>query len=173
MVGMWSMGPEAAALEIGPGYDFDFPADRKGKKNGNSPENRDELVKRRLEHIGHRLMNRASGGSAMMGDPIAAVLGDHEKGRAAGELLGQAYVMAYTLIAANRDKVEKIANVLVDRKELHGDEVVNLLDSVDLIKPEPTSPTTRPGRAMSKLPTAPATPTRAPRSHRCCRHRSR
>ena len=136
MVGMWGMGPEAAALEIGPGYDFDFPADRKGKKNGNSPENRDELVKRRLEHIGHRLMNRASGGSAMMGDPIAAVLGDREKGRAAGELLGQAYVMAYTLIAANRDKVEQIANVLVDRKELHGDEVVNLLDSVDLIKPE-------------------------------------
>jgi ATP-dependent Zn protease len=136
MVGMWGMGPEAAALEIGPGYDRDFPEDRKGKKNGNSPDHRDELVKRRLEHIGHRLMNRASGGSAMMGDPIAAVLGDREKGRAAGELLGQAYVMAYTLIAANRDKVEQIANVLIDRKELHGDEVVNLLDSVDLIKPE-------------------------------------
>ena len=86
--------------------------------------------------IGHRLMNRASGGSAMMGDPIAAVLGDREKGRAAAQLLGQAYVMAYTLIAANRDKVEQIANVLIDRRELHGDEVVDLLNSVDLTKPE-------------------------------------
>jgi len=135
MVGMWGMGPEASALEIGPGYDSSM-TDRKGKKNGNAPESQDELVRRRLEQIGHRLMNRASGGSAMMGDPIAAVLGDREKGRAAAQLLGQAYVMAYTLILANRDKVEQIADVLIDRKELHGDEVVNLLDSVDLIKPE-------------------------------------
>jgi len=134
MVGMWGMGPEAAALEIGPMYDP--TPDKKGKKNGSSPDNKDELVRLRLEHIGHRLMNRASGGSAMMGDPIAAVLGDREKGRAAAELLGQAYVMAYTLIAGNRDKVEHIANVLVERKEMHGDEVVHLLDSVDLSKPE-------------------------------------
>ena len=130
MVGMWGMGPEAAALEIGPGSG----PSRTGE-NDRQPEDAEALVRRRLERIGSRLMNRASGGSAMMGDPIAAVLGDREKHRAAAQLLGQAYVMAYTLIATNRDKIEQIADVLIERKELHGDEVVDLLNSVDLVKP--------------------------------------
>ncbi len=128
MVGMWGMGPDAVAIDIGADVvDDDEPT-----------------VERRLERIGNRIMNRASGGSPMMGDPIAAVLGDPEKRRAAAQLLGQAYVTAYTLIAANRDKVEQIADILVDRKELHGDEVVDLLDSVHLTRPQLdlTNPTT-------------------------------
>ena len=133
MVGMWGMGPEAAALEIGIGPE---PSPGGVGENGKQAESHDELVQRRLERIGSRLMNRASGGSAMMGDPIAAVLGDREKHRAAAQLLGQAYVMAYTLVAANRAKIEQIADALVDRKELHGDEVVDLLNSVDLVKPQ-------------------------------------
>jgi len=133
MVGMWGMGPEAAALEIGLGS---YPVPAEPGENGHQPESHDELVRRRLQLIGNRLMNRASGGSAMMGDPIAAVLGDREKNRAAAQLLGQAYVQAYTLIAANRDKIEQIAEALIDRKELHGDEVVDLLNSVDLVKPQ-------------------------------------
>ncbi len=119
MVGMWGMGPDAVAIDI----QAELPDDEVG-------------VDRRLERIGNRIMNRASGGSPMMGDPIAAVLGDHEKRRAAAQLLGQAYVTAYTLIATNRDKIEQIADILVDRKELHGDEVVDLLDSVHLHRPD-------------------------------------
>jgi ATP-dependent Zn protease len=119
MVGMWGMGPDAVAIDI----QADLPDEEPG-------------VEQRLERIGARIMNRASGGSPMMGDPIAAVLGDPEKRRAAAQLLGQAYVTAYTLIATNRDKIEQIAEILVDRKELHGDEVVDLLDSVHLTRPE-------------------------------------
>ncbi|HEY2440474.1 MAG TPA: AAA family ATPase [Solirubrobacteraceae bacterium] len=118
MVGMWGMGPDAVAIDIV----AELPDDDPG-------------VEARLERIGNRIMNRASGGSSMMGDPIAAVLGDREKHRAAAQLLGQAYVTAYTLIATNRDKIEQIADILVDRKELHGDEVVDLLDSVHLTRP--------------------------------------
>ncbi|HWE15246.1 MAG TPA: AAA family ATPase [Solirubrobacteraceae bacterium] len=119
MVGMWGMGPDAVAIDIV----ASLPGDEPG-------------VEARLERIGNRIMNRASGGSPMMGDPIAAVLGDAEKRRAAAQLLGQAYVTAYTLVATNRDKIEQIAEILVERKELHGDEVVDLLDSVHLTRPE-------------------------------------
>ncbi|HET8976711.1 MAG TPA: AAA family ATPase [Solirubrobacteraceae bacterium] len=128
MVGMWGMGPDAVAIDIGADViDDDEPT-----------------VERRLERIGNRIMNRASAGSPMMGDPIAAVLGDPEKRRAAAQLLGQAYVTAYTLVAINREKIERIADTLVERKELHGDEVVDLLDSVGLIRPrlDLTDPTT-------------------------------
>jgi hypothetical protein len=50
-------------------------------------------------------------------------------------LLGQAYVTAFVTIAANRDRVERIAEELIRRKEMHGDEVVELLDSVELVRP--------------------------------------
>jgi cell division protease FtsH len=119
MVGMWGMGPDAVAIDVV----AELPDGEPG-------------VEARLARIGNRIMNRASGGSPMMGDPIAAVLGDSEKRRAAAQLLGQAYVTAYTLIATNREQIEQIADILVDRKELHGDEVVDLLDSVHLTRPE-------------------------------------
>ena len=43
---------------------------------------------------------------------------------------------AYALIAANRDRVERIADTLIERKEMHGDEVVDLLNSVRLQRPQ-------------------------------------
>jgi len=118
MVGMWGMGPDAVAIDI----------------QAELPDHEPDVGKR-LQRIGNRIMNRASGGSSMMGDPIAAVLGDPDKRRAAAQLLGQAYVTAYTLIATNREKISQIADTLVERKELHGDEVVDLLDSVQLTRP--------------------------------------
>jgi cell division protease FtsH len=36
----------------------------------------------------------------------------------------------------NKDKVEQIAEVLVERREMHGDEVVELLDRAQLKVPE-------------------------------------
>jgi hypothetical protein len=36
----------------------------------------------------------------------------------------------------NRDSLEQIADALVERKELHGDEVGELLESVGLQRPE-------------------------------------
>ena len=72
----------------------------------------------------------------MMNDPIGNILSSNSKRIAVAQLLGQAYVTAYTLIAQNREPIEKIADTLVERKEMHGDEVVDLLASVGLQRPE-------------------------------------
>jgi len=80
-------------------------------------------------------MQRASFGSAFTADPISQVLGDPGKRRMVAELLGQAYVAAYATIVANRDAVEHIADVLVERREIYGDEVLSLLEECNLQKP--------------------------------------
>jgi ATP-dependent Zn protease len=48
------------------------------------------------------------------------------------ELLGYAYYIAYNTMSQNKLAVEKVANVLVERKEIHGDDVVDLLNGVNL-----------------------------------------
>jgi ATP-dependent Zn protease len=122
MVGVCGMGPE--------------PVDLTGKVPRVKLEEREKEVMDRYDRIGQRLMNRVSNGSALQSDPIASVLGDSEKRRAAAQLLGQAYVAAQALIEANRDEVESIADTLVERRELHGDEVVALLERHRLRRPE-------------------------------------
>ena len=64
------------------------------------------------------------------------MIGGRQARAAAAQLLGQAYVMAYSLMASNREAVERIADDLIEAKELHGDEVVDLLNRVDLKRPE-------------------------------------
>ena len=122
MVGVCGMGPE--------------PVDLEGKVPEKVREEREKEVMERFEKIGARLMNRISHGSAMQGDPIAGVLGDPGKRAAAAQILGQAYVAAQALIEANRAEVEAIANTLIERRELHGDEVVALLERHRLTQPE-------------------------------------
>jgi ATP-dependent Zn protease len=55
-----------------------------------------------------------------------------EKRRFAAEFLGRAYLTAWTLVTQNRAGISTIANTLVERKEMHGDDVITLLDSVAL-----------------------------------------
>ena len=64
------------------------------------------------------------------------MLGDRGKRSGAAQLIGQAYVTAYSLMAANREAIEQIADTLVSRREMHGDEVVDLLEQVGLTRPE-------------------------------------
>ncbi len=52
------------------------------------------------------------------------------------ELLGQCFVIAHATITANRDAVDEVATRLEEAGELYGDDVENLLKSVDLRKPE-------------------------------------
>ena len=68
----------------------------------------------------------------MHGDPLGGVMGDPSKRAMVAQLLGQAYVAAHQLIEHNREGVDKVAETLVARRELHGDEIVNLLDSISL-----------------------------------------
>jgi ATP-dependent Zn protease len=119
MVGMWAMGPDPVHIH-----------------GSLEPDEDSEVALKRLERIGSAIMNRA-GSPGLLGDnPIGAVLGSPDKKRAAAQILGQAYVTAYALMDANRDGLGRIADALVERKELHGDEVGELLDSVGLVRPE-------------------------------------
>jgi cell division protease FtsH len=126
MVGQLAMGPDPVTIGLGPGP----------RRGPNAEDSSEDLVRRRLERIGNQIMNRASGAGPFNENPLGAVLSDGAKRAAAAELLGQAYVTAYALMAANRDALDAIADALVDRKELHGDEVGELLDSVHLNRPD-------------------------------------
>jgi cell division protease FtsH len=123
MVGTSGMGPEYVDLK---GVKFDDETE---------DETRARIMKR-LEKIGLTLMNRTRASADFGGDPVAAVLQDPYKRAAAAQILGQAYVTAENFIAANRDAVEKIADAVMDKGELYGDELVRLLDSQNLKKPE-------------------------------------
>ena len=56
--------------------------------------------------------------------------------RSSASSSGQAYVAAHNLILANRDAVEQIADVLAARRELFGDELLDLLDEAKLTIPD-------------------------------------
>jgi ATP-dependent Zn protease len=124
MVGMWGMGPDELPMSIKPG---------KRLKPGEQPDPQ-RLARERLEEIGDQIMNRASSGS-WSADAIGNTLSSPGKRKAVAQLLGQAYVTAYALMATNRDALNRIADTLVERKEMHGDEVVDLLNSVGLVRP--------------------------------------
>jgi cell division protease FtsH len=127
MVGASGMGPEPIELNgHGPGY----------KLNGRprrltSNEQRDEILKR-FEQIGLQIMNRTNGGGPMADNPIASVLSDPHKRKLVAQILGQAYIKAHHLIEFNKESVEKIAETIVERKEIYGDELVKLLDDAKL-----------------------------------------
>jgi cell division protease FtsH len=117
MVGMSGMGPE--------------PLDLRGRVSKERlPEVEKELMER-FERIGLLIMNRARQSSAMDSDPIASVLGDPAKRSAAAQIIGQAYLTAVCCIRENREAVAAVAEALVQRKELYGDEVVELLEAAD------------------------------------------
>jgi ATP-dependent Zn protease len=122
MVGMCGMGPEPINLN---GRRFDSEEQR---------EEAEEAYMKRFERIGSQIMNRAAG-MRESGDPIAAVLSDPGKRRAAAQILGQAYITAVCLIRHNREQVLHIAETLIERRELHGDEVVRVLDAAQLEAP--------------------------------------
>jgi hypothetical protein len=121
MVGVSGMGPDP------------IPIDTEAKQSVERQEEEQRKLAKRFESIGLQLMNRAGGD--FQHDPIAAVLRDFDKRQLAAQIIGQAYLTAYQLVAQNREGVETIADHLVARKELYGDELIDLLNSVDLKEP--------------------------------------
>jgi ATP-dependent Zn protease len=121
MVGGSAMGPQP--FEVTP-------------EKGESQEEANERILKRFEKIGYQIMNRTSGGGPFSENPIAGVLGDGDKRPIVAQLLGQAYVAAHNLVTANRDAVEHIADVLEARRELFGDELLDLLESAKLEIPQ-------------------------------------
>ena len=117
MVGASAMGPEP--------LDLDSSLDAR----------EEERVLKRFEQIGLQIMNRTSGGGALAHDPIASVLSDPNKRRTAAQILGQAYVTAHNLVKHNRQGIEHIADDVVARREIYGDDLLALLNEAKLKKP--------------------------------------
>jgi ATP-dependent Zn protease len=122
MVGMCGMGPDR--IELNGSFENDDEREEARKK-----------IAERFERIGLQIMNRTAGGNPMHHDPIGSVLSDPTKRRFAAQILGQGYVNSYNLVKHNKDSVEKIADTLVERKEVYGNELVALLDAAKLEKP--------------------------------------
>jgi ATP-dependent Zn protease len=115
MVGMWAMGPEPIT--------FDEPLHKSDAGRAR------EAISKNLERIGMQIMNRAS---ADVGD----VFSNQAKTQTAARILGQAYFVAYQTMAQNRPAIEYVANTLIERKEMYGDEVVDCLDRAGIKKPK-------------------------------------
>jgi hypothetical protein len=106
-------------------------------KDGETEDDARRRALDRMEGIGLQIMNRmGSGGGAMAPDPIAGALSDPSKRRAAAQIIGQAYVVAHNLAMTNREGLGRIADVLMDKKEIFGDDLIDLLDSVGIRVPE-------------------------------------
>ncbi len=120
MVGACAMAPER--LDLADGFT---------PKRGQSEDDVREEIAKKYERIGIQIMNRAGGGNHQH-DPMASVLGDPAKRAMAAQLLGQAYVAAHQLMEHNKAGVEQVADVLVEKRELHGDEILRLLESAKL-----------------------------------------
>jgi ATP-dependent Zn protease len=130
MVGACGMAPEQPELNGA------------GRTNGSAlakakhaADDKVEEVMKRFEQIGLQIMNRTGDGGPLGHDPLAGVLGDRDKRALAAQLLGQAYVTAYVLIAHNKQAIEQIADALIERKELFGDELVEILEKAKLKVP--------------------------------------
>jgi hypothetical protein len=121
MVGASAMGPEP--FQVTP-------------EKGETEEEARERVLKRFEKLGYGIMNRTGGGGPFDANPIAGVLSDSEKRPLVAQVLGQAYVAAHNLVLANRDAVGHIADVLQARRELFGDELLELLDGAKLEIPQ-------------------------------------
>jgi cell division protease FtsH len=123
MVGIAGMGPKTIELA--------------GAKFADETEQQTrERIMTRFETIGTQLMNRTRGSADFHADPIAAVLRDPHKRALAAQTLGQAYVTAENFIAANRESVQQIADTVIAKRELYGNELVELLESAELHRPE-------------------------------------
>jgi cell division protease FtsH len=123
MVGASAMAPERVSLNG-------------SFKRAEDEEAARERIMKRFETIGVQILNRTGSSDAFHHDPIAAVLNDRDKRALAAQLLGQAYVTAHNFIAANKHAIERIADVVVEKREIYGEELLELLDDAGLVVPE-------------------------------------
>jgi cell division protease FtsH len=128
MVGACGMAPEQPELN--------GRANGKVTRSGKAADTKRDEIMKRFEQIGLQIMNRTGGGGPLGHDPLAGVLGDRDKRALAAQLLGQAYVAAHMLIEHNKKAVEQIADALIERKELFGDELVEILEAAKLKTPK-------------------------------------
>jgi ATP-dependent Zn protease len=105
---------------------------------GMGPDRRNDEDSLRAEMIGYRLIAQSAGLQAPQGEPnpVAAILQQRDKARDVAQILGSAYVDCWRLMTKNKEAIDRLAHVLVERKELVGREIDELLDTVHLVGPE-------------------------------------
>jgi len=124
-----------ASMMVGAAGMSPLPIDLHGKTFADENEEQTrERVQRRFEDIGMRLLNRTA--TQATGDPTGSILSDPRKRAYAAQFIGQAFVTAYNLVEQNKPKVERVANTVIDRKEIYGDDLVRLLDAQRFERPE-------------------------------------
>src|SRR4029077_554827 len=124
-----------AAMMVGAAGMSPLPIDLHGKTFADETEEQTkERIQKRAEDIGSRLLNRTA--TQATGDPTGAVLSDPRKRLYAAQFIGQAFVTAYNLIEANRPQIEAVANAVLQKKEIYGDDLVRLLDAQNFKRPE-------------------------------------
>jgi ATP-dependent Zn protease len=112
-----------------------LPLDLHGKTFADETEQETRRrVQKRFEDIGVRLLNRTA--ATATGDPTASVLNDQRKRAYAAQFIGEAFVTAYNLIMLNKEKIENVANAIIEKKEIYGDDLVKLLDTQHFQRPE-------------------------------------
>ena len=80
-----------------------------------------------LEDTGGKLLAVAS-----LSDHYAQALGRPDKRALAARLVGQAYLVAYKFTEQNREAIQQVADNLVEKRELNGDEMTELMNSLHL-----------------------------------------
>jgi ATP-dependent Zn protease len=105
---------------------------------GMGPDRRNDEDSLRAEMIGFRLIAQSAGLQSPIGDPnpVAAILHERDKARDVAQILGSAYVDCWRLMLKNKDAIDRLARVLVEKKELVGREIDELLDNVHLVGPD-------------------------------------
>jgi cell division protease FtsH len=69
---------------------------------------------------------------ASLGDHYANVLRAPDKRQMAARIIGHAYLVAYKFAEQNKDAISRVADELVERRELNGDEITELMNSLHL-----------------------------------------
>lgn len=123
MVGMYGMRARSQDLS-------DYVADPSSRAE------QEQQLRLRYQRIGLSLMNRSYTSGMYGGPSLAAVLEDESKRNEAAVFIGSAFMAAYWLIQHNQDATEKVAEAVLDQKEIYGDEIVDLLDSLDITIPD-------------------------------------
>jgi cell division protease FtsH len=115
MVGAIGMGPERLDLE------GKFPIKRE-------EDEARERIEKRFEQIGQRLL----------ADTVSldGQGRDRAKSATAAKIIGHAYVIAYNTMLENRAALDRVADELLERRELHGDQITNLLRDCHLVAPQ-------------------------------------
>ena len=96
--------------------------------DGVSGERAQRRIEKRLEDLGNRILNRAVN--------VNEALSDRAKRPLVARFIGEAFITAYAFVETNKDAVEKIADELIAKEEIYGNELVALLDDQHLVKPE-------------------------------------